>query len=154
MISNFAATAPIAPASFTAFAATNRFWIQLLLIIGVVIAGVILTRSSAGARHQAIRRILMAIFAAVAVYFIIFPSAASQIARLVGVGRGADLLLYALVVAFFGFVATTFKRFSAMERRITELSRQLAIANSPDPHPKPHRQPITEPDSDPEASTR
>ncbi|SDZ74831.1 hypothetical protein SAMN02910418_00100 [Bowdeniella nasicola] len=151
---NVATATVTAPLSLTAFATSNRFWIQLLLIVGVVIAGVILTRSSAGARHQAIRRLLMALFAAIAVYFIIFPSAASQIARLVGVGRGADLLLYALVVAFFSFVATTFKRFSALERRITELSRQLAIARAPEPRQNaPHRQPITDDDIDPEAPT-
>ncbi|WP_083602843.1 DUF2304 domain-containing protein [Bowdeniella nasicola] len=145
----------LAEASLTSFATTNRFWIQLLLILGVVIAGIILTRSSAGARHQAIRRIFMALFAAVAVYFIIFPSAASQIARIVGVGRGADLLLYALVVAFFSFVATSFKRVAAMERRITELSRQLAISRAPGPEAI-HQQPPTRPneDIDPEAPTR
>ena len=124
-------------ASFSSFAASNRAWIQALLIIGIVIAGAMLTRSSAGARHQAVRRVLFALFTAVAVYFILFPNVANRVARLVGVGRGADLLLYSLVVAFFGFMATSFRKFTAMERRITELSRQLAITRAPLP-PAPH----------------
>ena len=117
--------------SVQSFAAPNRAWIQIILIVGIVAAGVMLTRTSAGARHQAIRRVLFAVFAAVAVYFVLFPNVATRVARLVGVGRGADLLLYALVVAFFGFMATTFRRFAAMERRTTELARQLAIARAP-----------------------
>ena len=145
----------LAETSLASFATTNRFWIQLLLILGIVTAGIILTRSSAGARHQAIRRIFMALFAAVAVYFIIFPSAATNVARIVGVGRGADLLLYALVVAFFSFVATSFKRVASMERRITELSRQLAISRAPSPAAI-HQQRLTpaKEDIDPEAPTR
>ena len=44
-----------------------------------------------------------------------------------GIGRGADLILYGLVVAFFGFVVTTYKRFRAMETRYTRLARRIAL---------------------------
>ncbi|MDO5726900.1 MAG: DUF2304 domain-containing protein [Bowdeniella nasicola] len=123
---------------------TSRFWIQLVLIAAIGISAVVLTRSKADARHLAIRRIMTAIFAIIAVYFIVFPSAASRVARLVGVGRGADLLLYGLVIAFLIFVATSFKRTAALEARITKLARSIAIAQAPSPsdvygqrHPDP-----------------
>lgn len=35
----------------------------------------------------------------------------TKIAQKVGVGRGADLVLYALVVAFLSFTVTTYLRF-------------------------------------------
>ncbi|MDO5700761.1 MAG: DUF2304 domain-containing protein [Bowdeniella nasicola] len=127
-------TAPPVTTEFSGrLVGVDRTWIQLLLIVGVIIAGVMLTRSTAGARHQAIRRLLMAAFAAAAVYVILFPRTATDIAHWLGVGRGADLLLYGLVIAFFGYVATSFKRFAALEHRITELSRQLAIARAARP---------------------
>lgn len=126
-------TALATPTSLTAFASTNRFWIQLALIVGVGTAGVLLLRSTAGARHQAIRRLAMTAFGVVAIYFIMAPSAATQVARLLGVGRGADLLLYALVIAFLGYLASSFKRIAGLEGRITELARQLALAQAPRP---------------------
>lgn len=112
---------------------TSRFWIQLALIVAVGVVTVALTRSQTDARHLAIRRILMTLFAALAIYFIIFPSSATRVARLVGVGRGADLLIYALVIAFLVFVATSFKRTAALEARITMLARAVAIAQAPTP---------------------
>ncbi len=120
-------------ASLTAFASDNRFWIQLALIVGVGTAGVLLLRSTAGARHQAIRRLAMTAFGVAAIYFIMAPSAATRVARLLGVGRGADLLLYALVIAFLGYLASSFKRIAGLEGRITELARQLALAQAPRP---------------------
>lgn len=112
---------------------TSRFWIQLALIVAVAVVAVALTRSQTDARHLAIRRIFMTLFAGLAIYFIIVPSAATRAARLVGVGRGADLLIYGLVIAFLVFVATSFKRAAALEARITTLARAVAIAQAPTP---------------------
>ena len=47
------------------------------------------------------------------------------------IGRGADLILYGLVVAFLGFVVTTYKRFRAMETRYTRLARRIALDEAP-----------------------
>ena len=45
----------------------------------------------------------------------------------IGVGRGTDLILYMLVVAFFSFMATTFKRSRDADIRYTKLARRLAL---------------------------
>ena len=58
---------------------------------------------------------------------ILDPGVWTRLASVVGIGRGADLILYGLVVAFFGFVVTTFKRFREMEIRYTRLARRIAI---------------------------
>ncbi|WP_420113217.1 DUF2304 domain-containing protein [Pseudactinotalea sp.] len=102
--------------------------IKILLLIGVAVATVLLTRSSSGARHQAIRRVLLVVFALVAAVVIVQPSLFSGLARLVGVGRGTDLLLYALAVAFACFLASYYGRQRALNRQITELTRALALA--------------------------
>ena len=44
-----------------------------------------------------------------------------------GIGRGADLVLYGLVVAFFSFVVTTYQRFRDMETDYTRLARRIAL---------------------------
>ena len=108
--------------------------IQLLLIAVVVLAAVRLLRDR-GARNQALRRLGLMLFAAFAVWSILFPSVWNQIARLVGVGRGTDMVLYALVVAFLSFTLTTYVRFRDFEARYTKLARRLALDEAGPPQP-------------------
>jgi small membrane protein len=104
--------------------------IQVILIAAVVVVTVMLTRSTANARHQAIRRLLLAGFVVAAVLAIIFPGVLSALARLVGVGRGSDLLLYALVIAFVSYIATSHRRSNQLSRKITLLTRELSLAEA------------------------
>ena len=53
--------------------------------------------------------------------------------RFVGVGRGADLLLYTLVIAFLAQVLSSFRRDARRERQITHLARRIALDTAPDP---------------------
>ena len=46
---------------------------------------------------------------------------------MVGVGRGTDLVLYALVVAFLSFTVTTYLRFRDLETNYTRLARRIAL---------------------------
>jgi len=103
--------------------------IQLVLIVVVILTAVRLLRHR-GARTQAVRRLGLMLFAALAVWSILFPSVWNQIARLVGVGRGTDMVLYALVVAFLSFTLTTYLRFRDFETRYTKLARKLALAEA------------------------
>ena len=79
---------------------SSRIIIQVLLIAAVGIIGWMMLRSPSGARHQAGRRIVTLAFVIFAFVSIAVPSVVSRIAYFVGVGRGTDLLLYALVIAF------------------------------------------------------
>jgi len=108
--------------------------IQLLLIVVVVLTAFRLLRGR-GARTQAVRRLGLMLFAALAVWSILFPSVWNQIARLVGVGRGTDMVLYALVVAFLSFTLTTYIRFRDFEARYTKLARRLALDEAGPPRP-------------------
>lgn len=100
--------------------------IQLLLIVVVVFVAARLLRGR-GARTQAVRRLGLLLFAAFAVWSILFPSVWNRIAKLVGVGRGTDMVLYALVVAFLSFTLTTYVRFRDFEARYTKLARRQAL---------------------------
>jgi len=104
--------------------------IQLILLAAVAVVAVLLTRSTAGARHQAIRRLSLMAFVAAAVFSIVFPEWLSRAANAVGVGRGTDLLLYGLVIAFLSYISTSHRRMNQMSRRITLLTRELTLAEA------------------------
>jgi small membrane protein len=106
--------------------------IQLLLIGVVIIAAARLLRGR-GARPKAVRRLGLLVFAALAVWSILFPSVWNQMARMVGVGRGTDMVLYALVVAFLSFTLTTYLKFRDLETQYTTLARRLALGEAGPP---------------------
>ena len=107
---------------------------QILAILAVIGIAVLVVRGG-GARHQAVRRILLVLFVLGAAVAVLFPQVLTWIANLVGIGRGTDLLLYLLVIAFLALVATTYRRFRQMEEQITTLSRRLALFEA-DPPPE------------------
>lgn len=102
-------------------------WIQFLLIAAVAALGALVMRRTGADSHLAIRRLLMMTFVIAAVLSILFPQWLSWLAALIGVGRGTDLLLYALVVMFLAFVYTQYRRNIATQRQITLLTRKLAL---------------------------
>lgn len=104
--------------------------IQLVLIL-VTLGILYRVMSGSGARTQAVRRLSLLVFGAFAVWSILSPSVWTSLAHLVGIGRGTDLILYGLVIAFFSFVVTSFKRFRDAEIRYTKLARRIAIDEAP-----------------------
>lgn len=114
----------------------RQLTIQVLLILGTLAVSWRLLMSY-GQKALALRRLGLMALAAFAIWSILDPLIWSRLAALVGVGRGTDLILYGLVVAFFGYMATTYKRFREMENRYTRLARRLALDETPPPtrHP-------------------
>ncbi len=105
-------------------------WIQIILIAAIVAIGVLFIRRPGSDRHLAIRRLVLGLFVVVAILSVLFPQWLSWVANLIGVGRGTDLVLYALVVVFLGTVLTQYRRAAAQERRITLLARQIALMDA------------------------
>ncbi|WP_218714197.1 DUF2304 domain-containing protein [Arthrobacter sp. BF1] len=101
--------------------------VQIVLVLAVIIVSLALMRGGSNARHLAIRRIMLVLFACVAALSIFFPGLLSQLARFFGIGRGTDLVLYGLIVSFLVFMATTYQRFRHMETTLTKLSRRIAV---------------------------
>jgi hypothetical protein len=109
--------------------------IQVVLIVVVILVVSRLFRSR-GARAQAIRRIGLVVFAAFAAVSILFPDVWTRLAHTFGVGRGTDLVLYGLVVAFLSFTVTTYLRFRDLETNYTRLARRIALEEVRH-HPEP-----------------
>lgn len=102
-------------------------WIQILLVVALLALGFVVLRRPGSDSHQALRRLLYGLFVLAAILSVLFPQWLSWLARLVGVGRGTDLLLYALVVMFFVFVYTQYRRNVAIQRQLTLLARRVAL---------------------------
>lgn len=102
-------------------------WIQIILIAAIIVIGVFVMRRPGTDSHLAIRRLMLFGFILIAVLSVLFPQWLSWVAKLVGVGRGTDLLLYALVVVFLVFVSTQFRRNLEQNRKITQLARKIAL---------------------------
>ncbi|HWM17033.1 MAG TPA: DUF2304 domain-containing protein, partial [Microbacterium sp.] len=105
-------------------------WIQLLLIAAIIVLAVFVMRRTGSDSHLALRRILFALFVIAAVLSVLFPQWLSWLANLVGVGRGTDLVLYALVVVFLVFVFTQYRRNVALQRQLTLLARRIALLDA------------------------
>ncbi len=112
-------------------------WIQIVLIVAVVAIGAFFMRRTGADSHLAIRRLLFGAFVLVAIVSILFPQWLTWAANLVGVGRGTDLLLYALVLMFLVFVYTQSRRNAAQQRRLTLLARKLALLQASRPSEQP-----------------
>ena len=102
-------------------------WIQLLLIVAIVVLAAFVMRRTGADSHLAIRRLLLGLFVVVAILSVLFPQWLSWVANLVGVGRGTDLLLYALVVVFLAFIYTQYRRNTEQQRQVTLLARRIAL---------------------------
>jgi small membrane protein len=107
--------------------------VQIALVLAVIIVSVALMRGGSNARHLAIRRMLLIVFAVVAVLSIFFPGMLSSVANFFGVGRGTDLVLYGTIVTVLVFMSTTYQRFRHMEISMTKLARRIAIDEVPRP---------------------
>lgn len=102
--------------------------IKVFLIASVLAATAYLVRSGATGRRLAIRRIVSLVFATCWTLAVIAPDdIVTRVANLVGVGRGTDLVLYLLVVAFLFSTVSTRQSIHDLEDRLAQLTRELAL---------------------------
>ena len=101
--------------------------IQYLLVASVAVVMASFLRNRNAIRFQAGKKILLILFVVACLISIARPATLSTVAQWLGVGRGADLLLYTLVVAFAFVAINTYLKFKDYEAKISILARRLAI---------------------------
>ncbi len=101
-----------------------------LLLIALFVPVLLLLVMRRDARFRAMRALVGLFFLALVAYSVIFPDTWQSLANSLGVGRGADLLLYLMVVAFITFAALTIKKLREIDRRYANLVRRLAIRDA------------------------
>lgn len=108
-------------------------WIQVLLITAVLALLVYLLRSRTNAKAKAWVKVGYLLFVIAAVYAVLRPDDTTVVANWLGVDRGADLLTYALVIAFVFTTLSTYLRFKELELRYARLARSVALQNARKP---------------------
>lgn len=105
-------------------------WFQLVLVLVLVLIGAYLLISRPSARHLAVRRIIMIATLVAGMTVAIWPGLLTQLAQLVGVGRGVDLLFYLALVAGLIYVVNEYKRSIMLTRANTHLARELVLTEA------------------------
>lgn len=98
--------------------------IRVLLLVGISATGwlIFLRRNRLPFHILTVLALLAAGAAAV-----VFPSLADDAAKLVGVGRGADLVEYIAVVSVMFVLLHYYTKFVELQSQVTQLVRELAI---------------------------
>ena len=102
-------------------------WIQVLLIVAVIALLVYLLRSRTNAKAKAWVKVGYVMFVILAVYAILRPDDTTVLANWLGVRRGADLITYALIIAFVFTTLSTYLRFKELELKYARLARAVAL---------------------------
>ena len=79
---------------------------------------------------KAWKKILLSLLALAMVIAVFSPDTTSWVAHLVGVGRGADLLLYILCLAFIGYVIDIYVRQQREKDLMFRLARRIALLDA------------------------
>jgi hypothetical protein len=81
-------------------------------------------------RSRLVYRLLAVVLFLAATVFVLFPDLTTVIAKSLGVGRGADLLLYVSLIGGIHIVLLLYRRTRELERRMAELVRAAAIRDA------------------------
>ena len=101
----------------------------LLLLAGAALVAFFVANRRK-ARAKAGVKIGFVLFVVFMVYAVIRPDDLTWVANRLGVQRGTDLVLYALVMGFAFVTVSTWVRFREQELRYARLARTIALANA------------------------
>ncbi len=103
---------------------------QWILALALVIVGLYLLKARRSASQQAIRRLFIILALAAGFFAVVFPAYTTVVASYLGIGRGADLLLYAFVIFALFYVVHQYRRQLWQEKVTTDLARALTLAQA------------------------
>jgi len=106
--------------------------VQILLILAAVSIAVIGLRSRASYGVNAWKKLLFSALMLVVVIAVVSPALVSRAAQLVGVGRGTDLVLYTVSVAFGFYVVNQYLRSQDAREELHRLARRIAVVEAAD----------------------
>jgi small membrane protein len=103
--------------------------IQLILLPALIILFISYFRWF---RNAALDKILIVLIFLAGVSFVLMPDWTTRIAELLGVGRGADLLMYLSIVSFSYIVLLLYSKIKKLENQLSEMVRQQALGGLQD----------------------
>ncbi len=97
-----------------------------IILIALIVIGAALSRRTSHAGHAS-KKIGLILLAIAMIVAVIFPDITNVVANAVGVGRGADLLLYITVVAFILYALNNYLHMQDQRDMLHKLARHIAI---------------------------
>lgn len=101
--------------------------IKIILITGLISLVVYFMSNADTYRVNVTKKLLGLFFVLFAIMSVLFPNLTDDVARPLGIGRGADLLLYLLVIAFLFTVLNVYINNRKSNEQITKLARKISI---------------------------
>lgn len=109
---------------------------QIVIIGLLLLIGLNFMKRRASSQTKAYKKLLLIICLPVAILIVIFPDVSTDIAKVFGIGRGADLLLYGLLLVTIFQIFNNYVKDIEEQRKIVTLARRLAILEAKDGRPK------------------
>jgi hypothetical protein len=103
--------------------------IQLILLLALLILFISYFRWF---RNAAIDKVLIVLIFLAGVSFVLVPDWTTKIADVLGVGRGADLLMYLSIVSFTYIVLLLYSKIKKLENQLSDMVRRQALGGMQD----------------------
>ena len=103
---------------------------QWVLVIALALIGLYLVKARKSASQQAIRRLFILIALLAGLFAVLYPNYTNAIANVLGIGRGADLLLHGSVIFVLFYVVHQYRRQLWQQKVTTDLARALTLAQA------------------------
>ena len=104
--------------------------LQIVLVLAALAALVYFVRRGQTVGIRAGKRLAFGGFVLVNIYAVLRPDDVTWVARALGIGRGTDLVVYLLVVAFVFGMLNSYLRDREISQHLTDLARQMAIRDA------------------------
>jgi hypothetical protein len=102
----------------------------------IVLVAIVIVLKTLGTRHthsgKAWKKIALVLLALMMIVAVLLPELTNDVARFVGVGRGADLLLYATVTAFILYALNNYLYQQDQRDALYRLARKIALVEAND----------------------
>ncbi|MCU0487474.1 MAG: DUF2304 domain-containing protein [Anaerolineales bacterium] len=105
---------------------------QAVLLVLILLLGIFFVRRS---RSRLANRTLSILMALVLAIFVIFPDLTTWIANQLGIGRGTDFLFYTFALFVLYILGLIAIRLREQDRKLTQITRGLAIRDARSPQP-------------------
>ena len=106
----------------------------VIIQAAVIIAAIVVIFSVLGGKQthaaKAWKKIAVCLLAIAMVVAVLFPEVTNSAAHAVGVGRGADLLLYVLTLAFISYVINNYLHQQREKDMFFRLARKVALLDA------------------------
>ena len=101
---------------------------MIQVFLSVALAGVALMVGLQRTTSRLLRAAVL-VFIALGAYFVWAPNETTRLAALLGVGRGADLIMYLWVVITLALIVLLYLKIVRLSHKVTQLTRANALAN-------------------------